>query len=76
MTHAEAKSKRPRQKINCNQRGHGGAAGPGFINALAEKEQGRPGNCCDRKGKRVRSNRRIDIKCLYHYDIYIRYNKK
>lgn len=62
MTHAEAKSKGPKQKINCNQQGHGGAAGPGFINALAKREQGRLHHCCGRMGKIIRSkSRRMKI---------------
>lgn len=61
MTHAEAKSKGPKQKINCNQQGHGGAEGPGFINALAKREQCRLLHCCGRKGKIRNNSRRMKI---------------
>lgn len=58
MTHSEAKSERPKQKINCNQQGQGRAAGPGFINALAKREQCRLHHCCSKKGKIIGSNSR------------------
>lgn len=35
LTDEEAKSERPKQKINYNPKGHKGSAGPNFVNTLA-----------------------------------------